>query len=593
MDNWQSKETNPVQRARIWYALILIVFGTFAVRLFYIQIIRYDHYKSMALSDQVREYDVVSERGTVYAQLNGKTVPLVLNQKLYTIFADPSLVKEPQKTASMIAPVLGLDESKVLKQITQKDTKYVVLKKKVSATDNDRLLALKYPGIASKQVNYRVYPQGSMASQLLGFVNDDGEGEYGIEQALDATLAGQKGKLKAITDVNGVPLAASSDNLLIAPKAGSDVTLTIDMGMQTQLEQTVKSAQEKFRSKNVSAIILETNTGAVKAMANYPTYNPADYQQVEDGALFQNYSVASPIEPGSITKVFTVAAALDKGVITPSTTYNDPGEWKIDGAKILNVAEGEGRGPQSIKSLLNLSLNTGATWVFTQMGGGKINLQARETLYDYFVNHYRLSKKTGIEQGYEGVGYVPEAEDNGAGINLSFANMSFGQAYSATALQMGAALSSIVNGGTYYEPHLLAATTTKDGKVTETKPNILQRNVVSAKTSSEMRDLLNYVTTAHAAQGFRYMNFGSQYIVGGKTGTAQIADEKTHLYRTDAFNGTFMGYVGGDMPQYTIVVYNIEPHNYSGYAGAQTGQPIFADIAHMLINNYGVTPKTN
>lgn len=592
MENWQSNEINPVQRARIWYALIVLVFGIFAVRLFYLQVIRYDHYKNMALSDQVREYDVMPERGAIYAQLNGKTVPLVLNQKLYTIFADPSLVKTPDKTAEAIAPLLGLEKAKVQEQITQKDTKYVVLKTKVSAADTEKLLALKYPGIASKQVNYRAYPQGTMASQLLGFVNNDGEGEYGLEQALNSTLAGQSGRLKAITDVNGVPLAASSDNLLIAPKSGSNITLTVDMGLQTQLEQIVKSAQEKYKSKNVSALVMETNTGAIKAMANYPTYDPTNYQQVQDGTLFQNYSVANPIEPGSITKIFTVAAALNKGIITPDTTYNDPGSWTIDGAKILNVAEGEGQGKQSIKSLLNLSLNTGATWVFKQMGGGDITTQGREMLYDYFVNHYRLSKKTDIEQGYEATGYVPEAKDNGAGIDLTYANMSFGQAYSATAIQMGAALSSIVNGGTYYQPYLVASTAKTDGTTKDTKVKVVEKNVVSEKTSSQMRDLLNYVTQAHAAEGFRYMNFGSQYIVGGKTGTAQIADEATHVYRTDAFNGTFMGYVGGTMPQYTIVVYNIEPHNYSGFAGAQTGQPIFADIAHMLINNYGVTPKT-
>lgn len=591
MDNWQTKETNPVQRVRLWYALVLVIFCIFAVRLFYIQIIRYDYYKQVAKSDQMREYDVMPERGTIYAQLNGETVPLVLNQKLYTIFADPSLVKDPAKTATAIAPLMGLDKTKLTEELKLQDTKYVVLKKRVSASDNQKLLALKHPGIASKQVNYRVYPQGSMAAQLLGFVSDDGNGEYGVEQSLDNTLAGQRGRLKAVTDVNGVPLAASSDNLLIEPKAGDDITLTLDMGMQTQLEQILQSAQQKFRSKNVSAVVLETNTGAVKAMANYPTYDPSHYQDIADGTLFQNYSVASPIEPGSITKIFTIAAAIDSGVITPNTKYNDPGSWTIDGARILNVAEGEGRGPQDIRSLLNLSLNTGATWVFKQMGGGNTNLQGREKLYDYFVHHYRLSEKTGIEQGYEATGYVPEAADNGAGINLTFANMSFGQAYSATAIQMASALSSIVNGGVFYQPRLFASTTAKDGAVIEIKPKILEKNVVSPKTSADMRDLMNYVTEQHA-RGFRYMNFDSKYIVGGKTGTAQIADETTHLYRSDAFNGTFMGYVGGDMPQYTIVVYNIEPHGYGGFAGAQTGQPIFADIAHMLINNYGVTPKT-
>jgi cell division protein FtsI/penicillin-binding protein 2 len=583
-------ETNPVQRARVWYACLLIIFAAFVVRLFYLEIIHYDHYKSLALSDQVREYDVLPERGVISAQLNGRTVPLVLNQALYTVFADPSIIKNVDKTATDVARVLGMDAATVRDELQVKKTRYVVLKKKVTAETNKKVLALKYPGIASQQVNYRVYPQGELAAQVLGFVNDEGEGKYGVEQALDTSLAGQKGRLKAITDVNGVPLAANSDNLLIQPKSGDAVSLTLDMGMQAQVESIVKGAQEKFRSKVVSAVVLETNTGAVKAMANYPTFDPAKYQQVEDGTVFQNYSVASPIEPGSITKILTVAAAIDKGAISADTSYYDPGNWTIDGARVLNVAEGTGTGTQTIKSLLNLSLNTGATWTLMQLGGGKLNDQGRSALHGYFTDRYRLGKATGIEQGYEGIGFVPGPENKDNGINITYANMSFGQAYSASALQMGSALSAIVNGGTYYQPRLIDEVTTADGKTTKLEPKVIDRAVVSAKTSTAMRGLLEYVTVAHQT-GFRYMDFGDSYNVGGKTGTAQITDEKTGLYREDVFNGTFMGYVGGDMPQYTIVVYNIEPHGYAGFAGAQTGQPVFADIAHMLINNYGVTPK--
>ncbi|MBP9761929.1 penicillin-binding protein 2 [Candidatus Saccharibacteria bacterium] len=591
MDKKQSQEADAIFRTRLWYAGIVIVFAIFSLRLFYTQVIRYDHYKTLALSDQTREYDVIPERGNIYAELGGQTVPLVLNQKLYTIFADPSIIKRPAKTAEKLAPLLGMRAADVETILSSKQSRYVVLKKKVSPPKNKEILALKLVGVASQQVNYRVYPQGSMAAQLLGFVNDDGQGKYGVEQSLDSSLAGKKGKLKAITDVNGVPLAASSENLLIQPESGKGVTLTLDMGMQEQVEAIVKSAQEKFRSKNVSAVIMETNTGAVKAMANYPTYDPANYQQVVDGTVFQNFSVATPIEPGSITKIFTVAAALDRGVIGPSTTYYDPGSWTIDDARVLNVAEGSGTGTQSIKSLLNLSLNTGATWTLMQMGGGRLNEQGRRALYDYFVDHYRLSKKTGIEQGYEGTGFVPEPDDKDNGINITYANMSFGQAYSASAIQMGAALGAIVNGGTYYQPRLVAGVAPVGEKMISAEPIVLAKDVVSEKTSKSMVGLLDYVTEAHAREGFPYMKFDSKYSVGGKTGTAQIIDEKTHLYREDAFNGTFIGYVGGNTPQYTIVVYNIEPKGFAGFAGAQTGQPVFADIAHMLINNFDVTPK--
>lgn len=231
-------------------------------------------------------------------------------------------------------------------------------------------------------------------------------------------------------------------------------------------------------------------------------------------------------------------------------------------------------------------------YFFIVSGGGTLNLQGRQSLHDYFVDHYRLGQMTGIEQGYEGYGFVPEPEDKDNGINITYANMSFGQAYAASAVQMGSALSAIVNGGTYYQPRLVAGEADDTGKMIPKDPVVLQRDVVSKKTSQSMIGLLDYVTEAHAVEGFPYMKFDSRYSVGGKTGTAQIIDEKTHLYREDVFNGTFMGYVGGDTPQYTIVVYNIEPKGYGGFAGSQTGQPLFADIAHMLINNFDVSPKS-
>lgn len=587
-----SDENNAVNRVRFWYALLLVVFGVFAIRLFYLQIVRFGHYTELARNDQVHEYEVVPERGAIYAQSSdGGVVPLVVNQRLYTLYADPTVVKDASVAATKLTPIVGSDVSATRELLSNKKRRYVVIAKRLTKQQNAAVLALKLPGIGTQERNYRTYPQGSMAAQLLGFVDEAGKGKYGLEQAMNQTLAGTNGWLKAVTDINGVPLAANDSNLSKKPIPGSDITLTIDIGMQSQLEAIMKRTQEKFRSKSVSAVVLESHTGAVKAMANYPTYDPAKFQEVQDGTLFQNSAVTNAIEPGSITKIFTTAAALDKGVITPNSTYNDPGKWVIDGAKVLNVAEGKGSGPQNVRNILDLSLNTGATWELMQLGGGSINQTARSTLYEYFVNHYQLSKLTDIEQGYESTGYVPEADDNGAGINLTFANMSFGQAYNATAIQMAGALNAIINGGTYYRPTLIASTKDTVGNTKLQKPDVVKANVISQRASKDMVELLDYVTASHVKAGFRYMDFGSQYSVGGKTGTAEIS-KSDGGYRTDVYNGTFMGYVGGDTPQYTIVVYNIEPRNYSGYAGAQTGQPVFAEIAHMLIDNYNVTPKS-
>jgi cell division protein FtsI/penicillin-binding protein 2 len=427
-----------------------------------------------------------------------------------------------------------------------------------------------------------------LLSQVLGFVNEEGQGKYGLEQALNKQLNGTAGELKAITDANGVPLAASRDNTRIAPKDGDKLVLTIDLALQQQLESILADGVKKSKASGGSALIMDSRTGAIKAMANVPTYDPSKYFEVEDGTLFQNNSVSHPIEVGSTMKTLTTAAALDQGVIKPNTTYYDPASWKVNDFKITNIEEDGGAGTRSISDILNLSLNTGVTWELMQMGGGEINHKARTAWYDYMSQRYRFGKLTGIEQGYEAEGYVPDPEENGAGINLTYANTAFGQAMTATPVQMGAALSAVVNGGTYYQPRLLDKTVDWSGKTTAVKPKVLQRGVVSAKTSSEIIPLMQYVVDHHNfSPGFDQ----GAYTVGGKTGTAQIA-KPGGGYHDNQFNGTYVGFVGGNSPEYVIVVFIIKPTN-GGYAGTAAAQPVFGQLAHMLINNSYVTPKNH
>ncbi len=575
-NNLHNDGAQSVLRVRIWYAALLCILAIFLVRSFYIQIIRYDHYKNSALSDQLKQYEIPASRGRILAHGGNstQTLPLVLNQKLYLVYGDPLFVKDPARAAVAVAKIIGGDSNAYEKALRNKDSRYAILAKKVSEDQRAKLAALKFPGIGTQEQEYRTYPQGAMAAQLLGFVNDGGKGTYGIEQALDSQLKGRPGELKAITDVHGVPLAASTGNTLKPPVPGKDVVLTIDLPMQKRLEQILTDGVTKSKAESGSAVIIDPSSGAVKAMANVPTYDPAKYYDVVDGALFNNAAVTHAIEVGSIMKVLTTAAALDKGVITPNTTYYDPAHWKVDGFNITNIEEDGGAGTRSVADILNLSLNTGATWELMQMGGGSINQKARDTWYDYMTNRYQFGKATGIEQGYESPGLVPSPRDNGAGIDLTYANTSFGQAMLATPVQMAAALGAVVNGGTYYQPRLV------DGP-----PKVVRTGVVSGKTSQEMIPLMQYIIDKHyISPPFDQ----SRYSVGGKTGTAQIG--KDGKYLDNDFNGTYMGFVGGDTPQYVIAVFMNKPKN-GGYAGTAAAQPVFVNLGHMLINNSYVTAK--
>jgi stage V sporulation protein D (sporulation-specific penicillin-binding protein) len=510
---------------------------------------------------------------------------------LYQVYADPLFIKDTPKAASELARITGKDAAGYQKTLDAamkiKGNRYAILEKKVTEAQSKQILALKKPGLGTREQEYRTYPQGTLASQVLGFVNDDSKGTYGIEQALDGKLQGTKGELKAITDVHGVPLAASSGNTSRPAVPGEDIVLTIDMPMQKRLEQILADGTKRTKADSASAVIMDPRTGAVRAMANVPTYDPAKYYDVDDGALFNNGAVSHAIEVGSIMKSLTTAAALDKGVITPSTTYYDPASWKIDDFKITNIEEDGGAGTRSVADILNLSLNTGVTWELMQMGGGSINQKARETWYDYMANRYGFGKSTGIEQGYENAGIVPKPHDNGAGIDLTYANTAFGQAMTATPVQMAAAMSAVVNGGTYYQPRLIDATVDGSGKQTPKQPKAVRTGVVSPKVSQEMIPLLQYVIDKHnIVPAFDQ----SRYSVGGKTGTAQI--EQNGKYLENDFNGTYLGFVGGDQPQYVIAVFMNKPKVGKGaYAGTAAAQPVFVDAARMLINNSYVSAK--
>ncbi|HEX9153344.1 MAG TPA: penicillin-binding protein 2, partial [Candidatus Saccharimonadales bacterium] len=369
--------------------------------------------------------------------------------------------------------------------------------------------------------------------------------------------------------------------------AGQDIVLTIDVAMQKQLEDILKAGLERAKSQSGSAVIMDPNTGAIKAMANWPTYDPANYDKVEDASLFSNAAVSSPIEVGSTMKPLTAAAALDKGVVNPDSSYYDPSFYEIDDFMVKNIEEDGGAGQKTVADILNLSLNTGATWLLMQMGGngGELTKEDREVWYQYMTDHYMFGKETGIEQGYEAAGSVPDP-NNGYARNLTYANTAFGQAMTATPLQMAAAYSAMLNGGTYYKPHLVDYTVSSDGTKTAKKPEAVKQGVVSATVSKEMQPMLEYVVNKHR---FTVKFDQNTYGVGGKTGTAEIANPDGGYY-TDKYNGTYMGFVGGNQPQYVIAVFVNDP-KIAGYAGSQAAQPLFADLAHMLLDKFNVTPK--
>ena len=572
------------------YAAIFLVCGVFIFRLFQLQVLNHDFYIAQAQDSQLRRYEIPAERGVLYAYDGGERVPIVLNELRYNIVADPQIIDDKDETAFVVADVLGVSAESIRTQL-DRETRYEILAKKQNKAVKERIEQLyadgEIVGVFAEQTVQREYPNGALASQTLGFVDDDGSGRYGVEEFLQDQLSGSPGRVRALTDQNGIPLLASGDNVVEEPTDGQDVTLTLDVAMQRQLENILKQGLDRAESESGSAIIMDPNNGAVLAIANYPSYDPANFQDVEDAQLFTNPAVSAPLEPGSIMKTLTAAAALDAGVVAADQTYFDPAFYEIDDAVVRNIVEDGGAATRSVSDILRYSLNTGATWLLMQMGGGELNEQGRVVWHDYLVNKYRLSQPTGIEQGYEEPGFVPDPVD-GFGLNIQYANTSFGQGISATPLQMIAAVAAAINGGTYYQPTLVAGHTDENGDFVAKDPTVVEANVVSPEVS---RTLVDFMQVVAANNGVTRQSQRAGYIVGGKTGTAEIATPAGGYFE-DKFNGTYVGYVGGDTPQYITIVRVNEP-GIPGYAGSQAAGPVFNDIITMLIDNFSVQTTTN
>ena len=578
---------NILTRSRIWYVLILLLSSLIMVRAFQLQIIQGEYYTSAAFAGQFREYEIPASRGVIEAYSGDNVVPIVLNEDRFTLFVDPQNIEDAEAAADALIDVIPtLERDEVMSRMNE-DNRFQVLRKKLTKPVADTIREKELPGVGLREQPQRTYPQGKLAAHILGFVNDEGDGVYGVEQALDDALRGKPGQLKAITDARGIPLAANQENTVIDPIQGQRTRLTIDVNLQQIVEDALEQGLERARSDAGSAIVMDASNGKVVALANYPTYDPARFFEIEgdDVELFQNKAVAAPLEIGSIMKPFTMAAALNEGVIGRETTYHDPDQFTVDGATIRNVEESSGVGTRSMEDILRMSLNTGATWLLKQMGGGDINERARVTWHEYMTDKYRFDQELGIQQGYESAGNIPSPTD-GYGLNIQFANTAFGQGMTTTPLHVATALSSVVNGGTYHQPSLIDGH--YDGaEFRQADVTVLNDSVISQRASSDVRELMEGAFAQnYPVYGMQQLREG--YAIGGKTGTAEVPNPEGGYY-DDRYNGTFMGYVSGAGSTYVIVV-KVEEPRIGGYAGSTAAGPLFVDIAESLIDAYGVQP---
>lgn len=570
-----------MSRTNILGLALLLAFSAIVVRLFQLQIIDNEKYLALADAEQMKRFEIPAQRGLIYA-MDGKTpTKLVMNESIYTVFADPQMIKDDEKSEiiSKIKEVAGGNVRDGFESLLdKKESRYQILATKISRKQAEMIKESDFTGIGFQETSQRVYPEGQLASQVLGFVNSEG-GQYGIEGALNDELSGKDGQLKTVTDVSGVPLTIGSRDIDTPAEDGKNVVLSIDRNIQAQAEKILKNKLESSGAKDGSVIVMDPQTGKVMAMANYPTYNPAEFSTVTDASVFTNGTTTSAYENGSVIKSLTMAIGIDTGVVSPSDTYYNKDFVEIEDTTINNAVLGH-TGMITFQTAMNYSLNTGMVEIASRLGGGQINKTARDTMYNYYHDRFGLGEKTGVEV-YEEKGTVISPE-NAEGNAVRYSNMSFGQGMNTTMIQTASAFSSIINGGTLYKASVINGEITSSGEYKQADAEVRQENVIKSTTSDQIRDVLvtarNSVGTTNDLAGYR---------VGGKTGTSQTIENGGYVdYQTI---GSYLGFGGNNTPKFVIMV--AVSGAGQNLQGTQDAGPIFTELSNWMLTYLKIQPE--
>lgn len=565
---------------------LLVVIGVIIARLFCIQILQHDEWSAKAAAQQTLSTVIPAKRGEIYMLDRGEPAAVVMNATVYTVVVDPMMANE-EEVAGKLTEILGEKRTAEWSEVFKnKALRYYVVGKNVERGAAEKIAESGLAGVWLQSGTRRVYPEGQLGSTLLGFVNTEGKGQYGVEGAMNEQLAGKDGRLKTVKDVNNVALSIGDDNVKEPAIDGENIVLSIDKNIQYNTEKIIAAKAHGLGFANASAIVMDPNSGEILAMADTPGYDPANYGQVESAAAYVNHVVDDPFEPASVCKTFTFAAAADYGLMTPQTTFINNGETFVDGWPIKNAEQGSFLlGSQTMQTAFNYSLNTGSTQALRWLGGDENNINAtgRERLYNYYHDRFGLGQETGIEL-FENTGIVHGPHAEIYGIDSTYANMTFGQNMQVTMLQTAAAFSSVVNGGNFYTPTVVAGKMV-NGKFVKNEEKAAARQTVSGGTSGVMREMLYGTRTMWRKNGTDKPGF----YIGGKTGTAQVI--RDGAYSMDETVATYIGFGGteGELPQYVIMVRVWEDGKVAG--GQAHALPVFNELNKYVMDYLQVRPK--
>ena len=590
-------------RARALFLLIITAMLATLVggRLVFWQVIDRERVAAIALNQLAQNEEIPAERGEI-RDING--VLLATSVEVQSVYAIPPTVEkgDPESAATLLASVLGMDTEEVRARLTSKDP-WVWLRRRIDARMAERVAALHIPGVGMLPETQRVYPingvapETTLASQLLGFVNVDGAGQYGVEGAEDSLLAGLPGSVSAQEDVIGRRIADSVYELR-PPVDGADLRLTLDAGLQHILEQAMWGTYQKNLAQGATGLVMDVHSGAIMAMASFPSFDANAYGST-DPALFTDPAVSRQYEPGSVMKAFTVAAALDAGAIDLQTTVEDDNNLRIADRRIQNADRYTvpyGHGEITAGDVLKLSNNVGAAKIGLLLG--------RQRLYEAF-KRFGFGAPTGVDIAGEASGVVWNPDGPNASGDLTAAQNAFGQGLSVTAVQLVAAYAALANGGTLVTPHVIAGWTGPDGVYHATDVQQGER-IMREETAKAMVRLLTEAVDNGRAQPAKIPG----YSIAGKTGTAEVAGPKTeqvqigtdgdgkpiyelrtHLvYQHGWIDSSFISIAPASDPQFVTLILIHRPVTWGLYKMAQTPVSVFRSLAPQIFDYLAIAP---
>ena len=559
-------------RTRVMLGAVLFVVAILVIRLYFLQLVHGGEYRTQATDQYISTSGGFYDRGSIFfVDKDGREVSGATIKTGYLLAVNPNEVTDPDALYDVIAPHVNISWEAFLERATKEDDPYEEIARRLSDDVAQQIRAADVDGVILAPEHWRYYPGDTLASHVLGFVayeDNAVNGRYGLERYYEDVLARGESNLYVnffaelftnLRDVVFVP---------VHKREGSIVT-TIEPSVQLHLENVLEDARSKWNSKLMAGIVIDPQTGAIRAMAAAPAFDLNNFQDA-DGSQFANPLVERVYELGSIVKPLTVAAGIDDGSITPNTTYEDRGSLTRDTYTISNY-DGRARGVVSMQEVLSQSLNTGVAFVVDKMG----NDAFRRYMYKIGIN-----EETGIDLPNEARNLT---ENLNSPRDIEYITASFGQGIALTPINMVRALSALPDG--YVEqPHMVSEIQSRNGLSHMVNNDDVRQQVFSPETAEDITRMLVTVVDEALLGGSVKME---NYSVAAKTGTAQIASPQGGYY-DDRYLHSFFGYFPAYDAQYLVFLMNIEPQG-AQYASQTLTEP-FMDMTQFLINYYDIPP---